>query len=240
MTHTEKKKTYGLLYPLHNKFYLVSEDYELAKWTQLIVHDYVWFSLMIMDEDDMGEHMLTSKNCKEFGVYPSLIKSLSVDMDGGSLKKNWIIPSTTGTEFFDHQWYDKVKFVYYVLSIINFHIDKVLKEYEDAFKEKSRGLEIFSEYIGLRANVDNVINSFIKVEIDQKKEAGPLIAKLKKDFYKILIDQNYNQTIDQIKESLVSQIKMMYNKDRNLWSVFWIKSVKDSTNNIIKSIETYN
>ena len=207
----DKTKTvYGLILPLHNKFYILDNDYETLKFIQFLIIKHEWFSMINFDHLENVE-LINNKNCKEYGCNDTAIKLMEYDIIPTS------IYSTAHLNRFNFKLQENLFYIRGLIvktkNIIKKNTDSTLRD-----QEWEKNLIIMEKFLNIILPKDLEIKKLISGELQ--------ILENFKNIFNILLNQLYISLYDidlknldiyeiknHIENHLNKELKKMYFKD---------------------------
>jgi len=189
------KTVYGLILPLHNKFYILDNDYETLKFLQFLIIKHEWFSMTNFNFLQ-NNSVINNKNCREYGCDDTTAK-LVIDYD--------IYPKSielqTDINFFNFELQEKL---FYIRKVL-FTTKKIIEENinDITFKDRQNNLIITEKFFNTLSSNDKNIKEILSTEHQILNNIKNFHEKLLQYVLNILYSLDLkNLCLDEIKKNL--------------------------------------
>lgn len=164
------KPVYGLILPLHNKFYILDNDYEILKFIQFLIVKNEWFSMVNIDFLQ-NTSVINNANCRKYGCDDNTVKTI-IDYDIHPKH----IESRTDLDFFNFELQEKLFYIRKVLVDTKKIIDD---NNRIAFKDRQNNLIMIEKFFNTLSSDDENIKEILSTEQE-------ILNKTKGDYEKLL------------------------------------------------------
>jgi len=150
------KPVYGLILPLHNKFYILDNDYETLKFIQFLIIKHEWFSMT--NFNSLQDHFeINNANCRNYGCDDTTAK-LVIDYDIYpkfiSLQKD--------SNFFNFELQEKLFYIKKVLVTTKKIIEENIND--TTFQDRQNNLIMTEKFFNLLSSNDENIKEILSTE----------------------------------------------------------------------------
>lgn len=206
----ENKTAYGLILPLHNKFYILDNDYETLKFIQFLIIKHEWFS-MINFNHVKDVRSINNKNCREYGCNDTEVKLMEYDIIPNS------IYSTIHLNQFNFRLQENM---FYIRNLIVKTKDVIKKNTDNTLKDQEweKNLIMMEKFLNIILPDDTEVKTLISGELKTlenfKNIFNSLLDELYISLYEIdLKNLNISEIKNHIKKHFDKRLKKIYFKD---------------------------
>ena len=150
------KSFYGLILPLHNKFYILDNDYETLKFIQFLIIKHEWFSMT--NFNSLQDHFkINNADCRNYGCDDTTAK-LVIDYD--------IYPQFISLQkdlnFFNFELQEKLFYIRKVLITTKKIIEENINDI--TFRDRQNNLIMTEKFFNLLSSNDENIKEILSTE----------------------------------------------------------------------------
>ena len=179
---------YGLLHTVHNRFYVLSKDYPIIKFLQLLLakNFHTFTCVTFNDRFDFSKNKnIDNNDCSDWGGSHLIVKNLFIDIDF-SLEETKLVSASESSEF-DEDLQKNIMFTTKFLTEI-YEIFNQLKHRTRQEKEpRIKGLNQLEKHFEIILPEDKTIKSFINEDIDRLTKH--------REFYSSFLDDMFDQLL---------------------------------------------
>jgi len=198
---------YGLISPSLDRFYLVSNEYQVLKVLQLCFMRNELFYIVDLHRLET-EQSIDSSNCLDYTLSNARRLHLELDVELKKLKYSTIVKKISSPTDAELALQAKIFFCYDLLNQIDKGYQKYYEILNDAWRQEIQGLEITKSF------VKNIFDDqdFLKIidrDIQEVSFATKDFSKFRDQLLMILAFVDYDQPIDVIKTEVQEKIKQI-------------------------------
>ena len=204
-----EKSLYGLLDQFENRFYLVTDNYHLAKQIQfLLIKRRFFFCVNLLGRTvDINE-----KNCTDYGCSKAIIRNIALDIELNTLYDGYITPAETSRPT-DQDLLKNIKMLYKLLNTMNYVFDLFKQNEEKKLDHIVKGLEEFKKFFSTLLIDDPNIESLIDGEISEIHKLSSRLDLCRAEILNILFEIDFYQSHDIVKNIVNEKLEQFQPKE---------------------------